>query len=205
MPTPVGFVDYALQMDAVGDPEPWFVTWGCATDLANFSAVEHCNDAFASFVTPFDDHMGDFITFTKVIGRFGQDGGPDLIVESDLVPSLGQSPQTYLPQNSAVLIKKNTGLGGRRNRGRMFVPGLAGEASVSNLGVVVESTRLIWQGVADAFLAALEATNGGIVPSQPMQVLHTPDPITGVAPAPTPVSSLTVASTIATQRRRLRR
>lgn len=99
---------------------------------------------------------------------------------------------TAVPPQVAVLIKKVSSLAGRRNRGRMYVPGLEG-ASCGPDGIVNPTPLGNWQAAADAWLAA-SVTNG-----VDAVILHETPPDTA-----TPILSLEVQATVATQRRRVR-
>src|SRR5215831_6153930 len=69
---------------------------------------------------------------------------------------------------ASLLIRKNTGLGGRKNTGRMFVPGIA-EDNIE-LGGGIESTYLDGaQDAADAFLLRLVESEENQIP---MVILH---------------------------------
>lgn len=118
------------------------------------------------------------------------DTGASAITPSGLVG--GQSGTAQVPQ-SAVLIRKETAVGGRTGRGRMFWPAIADTSIVEGghlTGVVLGNI----QTDADAFLAALDTAG------LPMVLLHT-DP----SRVPDLITSLAVQSLTATQRRRLRR
>lgn len=98
------------------------------------------------------------------------------------------------PVNVAMLIQKRTNLGGRKNRGRMYIPPVTfGETDISNagnfLGSVITTATTEWDYVLDTEIAS----------GRGMYLLHS-------APgAPTPITSLVPQVLAATQRRRLRR
>lgn len=102
------------------------------------------------------------------------------------------SGAAYSP-NCSMLMSKITGLGGRKGRGRMFLPGLS-ESFVSAGGVIdagtVASAQLAWTN----YRVDLEANDA------PMVLLHTQAGLT-----PTPITSLNASNKVSTQRRRLRR
>lgn len=99
------------------------------------------------------------------------------------------------PPNISVLVRKNTALGGRSGRGRMYIPGI-GEGSTLTGGVLRAGDVGALQADLDAMHAQLIAAN-----LRPL-LLHSPDaPIADV----TEVTSFTVDTRVATQRRRLRR
>ena len=133
------------------------------------------------------------VTFVGVLVKAGpNDTGPS--AQSTTASSGGGSPATLTP-NTAVLITKNTNQGGRQGRGRFFMPG-PHETGVTDGGVIDGAYRTALQTEADAFLEALDDLD------LPMILLRSedspPDP-------PETVTSLTVAASVATQRRRLRR
>lgn len=107
---------------------------------------------------------------------------------TDVQGTNGAEP--VMPQ-VAVLVKKLTGIGGRSQRGRLYMPGFnAAEAFVD--GSIGTTSVSDMQVVFDTFLAGL-ATEG-----IPMALLHSQ------SSDPTEVTSLVVQSKVATQRRRMR-
>lgn len=118
---------------------------------------------------------------TAVISDFGgSDSGDDT-----------GSPATF---NTAYLVRKNTLLGGRANRGRIFVPGV-GENRVDGAGVLDGTFKTAAQGDLDDFLATTATHN------VQMCVLHS----TSAIPVLNAVVSLTLQDVAATQRDRMRR
>lgn len=94
--------------------------------------------------------------------------------------------------NVTYLLVKQTALGGREGRGRMFLP-CVGEANVDASGNVAGATITALATAFASVLSDLTAAN------LPMQLLHKS------ATSPTPVTSIAVSTKVATQRRRLRR
>lgn len=115
-----------------------------------------------------------------------------------------------LVPNSAYLITKATAIGGRRGKGRMFIPG-ASETVVDLAGALSGAFRDTLQDLVDDFRAQLilndipmfllhgPATEWVLVDGQPRRV-----PVAGPVPDPNEVLGLTVAASVGTQRRRLR-
>lgn len=93
---------------------------------------------------------------------------------------------------SSTLVRKNTAHGGRHGRGRMYWPALP-EAYILPGGQVSSDAVTALQSIFDDFLAGLEAADVGMV------LLHAD------STTPYPVTSLTVESRVANQRRRNRR
>jgi hypothetical protein len=102
-----------------------------------------------------------------------------------------ESPQV------AVLIRKNTGFAGRSQRGRNYWPGIR-EADVEISGNLVVGTRTAWQDAATFFLA--QFSGGGLAVTDMVLLHDSGSPTSGA----TLVTSYTVDSKVATQRRRLR-
>lgn len=202
MPTivPPGFVEAAVELRGQGDPDPWYVTFGLeVTGLGgNYAGLGLAvMQAFGNLLAP----MWSGVSNTGVSFTVGQDGPDNLrvYVASGINRPGGRSSQ-FLPQNCATLIRKNTELGGRRNRGRMFIPAMLAEGEVDNVGVIEATSVGIFQDNADAFLDELTSI---VAFPMTMVVLHGSEGISEPGD-PTPVSSLTVDPIIATQRRRLR-
>lgn len=97
-----------------------------------------------------------------------------------------------------VLVRKNTGQPGRKNRGRMYLPGIS-EDGVDPLGTVIEGYRNGWQSVITSFFSATLAAD--FIPV----IFHNIDSLpAGPDDGPTDITSLTVEPRVATQRRRNR-
>lgn len=190
---PPGFAQASWLFSLEGDNEMMATT--CGVDVGGFAgdfqaAAEAYSDAF---VTAFSAaERADAYTYRGVVLRVGQDGGPPVIAEFT-----ANSPGTLAvgppPQNVAVLVRKSTGLGGRRGRGRMFLPPFCvGEEGIAANGILDGTTRSTLQTNVDAWFDGLAAV-----------LLHDSQPTP--VPAPTPITGFTVDLTVATQRRRLRR
>ena len=106
----------------------------------------------------------------------------------------GTSASEPLPPNVSVLIAKNTPMGGRWGKGRMFLPGLP-EGSTPGGGVIAATPLAELQGKFMALLTKLSTS------TLPMMLLHSRE---GGPLSPLTVVSLSVQSRMATQRRRLR-
>lgn len=99
------------------------------------------------------------------------------------------------PSNCSVLVSKQTALGGRKYRGRMFLPPChLNEGAVDAAGNILTSPLGVIQGYINTTLGALVVANW-----QPVLFHQGTSP-----PDPTPITALTAQSLIATQRRRMR-
>lgn len=97
------------------------------------------------------------------------------------------------PPNVAVLVQKRTGLAGRSNRGRMFLPGLLPDTSTDNGGTISPTRLDAIQAAVNDLRARADADWGGV------QLFH------NGSSDPTTVTSLPVLQQVATQRRRMRK
>lgn len=118
------------------------------------------------------------------------------IVGQHLATINGSVTDSCVPSNCALLVAKNTALGGRRFRGRFFAP-----PSFLNEGAVDQSGNIVAANVT-ALQTQWDAVRSGMVAVQLEPMLFHQG---ASAPAPTPITSFTVQSQIATQRRRMRR
>lgn len=136
----------------------------------------------------------DDITLQVVRVKFGpNDTGPATELAVNLA---GTSAGQGTSPNVAYLVHKNTALGGRRGRGRMFYPGV-NESGVDDAGNVLSASVTAYNTAFAAYLTQMEAGGGDLV------VLHAPGNTS--IPVPTPILSLTMDPKVATQRKRLRR
>lgn len=118
----------------------------------------------------------------------------------------GTSVSDGVAVSAAAIIEKRTGVPGRRNRGRMFIPAIL-EASTDIGGHLTPARIAVIQAAATQFLTDV----GTIDVDAEMMILHSkgwdgdvepPDP--GNAPDPRVVTNLIVNPLVGTQRRRLR-
>lgn len=204
---PPGFAQCASKLTLTGDPETIIVTFGLDVSGAagDFAGVgRRVNAAWTGTGSPMASIASQY-RYAGCVLYVGQDGAPPVVVE---VPDAfdGTNGSAPLPQNCAVLVRKQSALGGREGRGRMFVPGVP-EVGVDATGALTAAVITEWQSAWDGFMAELALPDVAGPPTQKatsMVILHT-EPQLGGAPAPTPVTSLAVQTRIATQRRRLRR
>lgn len=99
------------------------------------------------------------------------------------------------PINTSLLIKKNTGLVGRKYQGRHMIPNLGiAEADISQAGIITSGPLATYQALWTAVTTAMITANHWL------PVLgHTSSEV-----IPTPITSLTVQPKIGTMRRRIR-
>lgn len=180
-----------------GDPEPMISTIGVEV-VAPWDVEEVAEAAYNAFTSSFEaDDLGSEYTYQGVSVTMGPVPGTGPTAEH-IEPVQGTSVQLRPPSNLAVLIRKVTALGGRQNRGRMFLPaGYIAEGNVDSRGFLSTALVEALQEDADDYWTALD---GDPLDTMNPVILHT-DP----GDAPTPITALRVQTLAATQRRRMRR
>jgi len=109
-------------------------------------------------------------------------------------PLGGTAGSTAVSPAVSMLIRKQTGFGGRTGRGRMYFPG-AGEPNVDAGGNVLSAHVAAWNSALEAMRSVLISL--GLVPT----LLHGAGSPVQV---PMPITSFGTDNRVATQRRRLR-
>lgn len=192
---PPGFAQVVYRSSLTGDPEEMLWTLGVAmtgTLTTGQIVADHMRDSFVG-AWP----AGSILTSWTFIGcrvYVGQDGGPPTVWESVGAAVAGTNAGPGLPPNCAFLVQKRSAIGGRKNRGRMFLPAGfgVGEDSVPVTGVMAEAQRAALQArLTPAFLGTEDRV-----------IFH--DEATPGSHTPTVITSLTMLARLATVRRRLR-
>jgi|SRR5687767_9892867 len=194
---PPGFAHVRHLFEADGKADRVNVTHGLrlaagVTDPA-LVASEILADWIGAFTAANLDSNWAHAGVAVTLGSDGGDGPSHELLTRTAGSRAGESA----PINWAVLVRKQSALGGRRNRGRMFLPsGYVLDTEVTELGGLAGARQTTLQGLSNGFLTAIEA---GVTYDR-MVILHETAPST-----PTVVTSLSVQSLGATQRRRMRR
>lgn len=178
----------------VGDAEEMICTLGAETTASsNTERTTALNDAHDSWVDNVLPLQSNFYQLVRVDGVFGDASG-DIPISSTAGAVTGGDADGSLPQNCSVLVQKLTALGGRRNKGRFYVPGLS-ETDVDNTGAILTTPLAAWNTAVNNLQLGLESDSF----LDRLVIFHSTAPLT-----PTIVSDLRVDGRIATQRRRLR-
>lgn len=117
------------------------------------------------------------------------DTGPESTIATAVDGTVVSNP---LPPNVAVLAKKVTTSGGRKNLGKMFIPG-ACESQTDGAGLLTSSALTAFNSAVAGLLADMATAD------LPMRILHTD------ATTPTEVTALVCQQLMAQQHRRIRR
>lgn len=180
-----------------GDPEPMFITCGLDVSAAGGDTA----DILSSMVSAWEESIASItssvVTLTIVQARIGQDGGDPIPVQ-DVVSVPGTDAGPLPPPNCAYLARKVTGLGGRKQQGRFYFPGIALGDDLDSGGNIITNAST-YAGAVQLFRTELltPSTVGAV--SLPPLLPH------GDGTTPwTPITSFLGQNKLATQRRRLR-
>lgn len=163
-------------------------------------APEDLPTACDEFLSTFNDHFGDALDSQITLGPCTVRARPpftaDPIAASGSATFSDGTTSDVAPSNCAVLLKKGTARGGRKGRGRLYLPWAVGEGQVTDVGTLDPALVASYNSRAASWLANPDAT--GV---SELLLLHT-DAADGLG---NPLTSLVCDPLLATQRRRLGR
>ena len=202
MPTAPGFATCSYELKHASMSRSAFLTFGvdCTGTDPNATAISLV--AAFSFAGSLLSCIDSNVTLQNTRVSQGTDGGEDLVGASPQVVACTMSG-TSLPANCAVLVQKLTSRGGRRGRGRMYIPWAATTSGVGEDGKLVAGDVTRVTAAVQVWLPKVAELVGPVV------LLHREsgpevDPPTTPGP-PNVVTSIRVDPLVATQRRRLGR
>lgn len=202
MPTPPGFATCSYELKHSLMTRSAFLTFGVDPTETDPAAVASLlRAAFAASGSLFSI-LDANVTLQNTRVSLGTDGAED-IVGSDPTTVACTLTLVSTPPNCAVLAHKTTARGGRRGRGRMYLPWVVAGNNVSEAGALQAGDITRIQNGITAWRVAVGATAG------PLVLLHrnsgpAVQPPTVPGP-PNPILNMIVDPLIATQRRRLGR
>lgn len=192
---PVGAAQASLRWSVAGDPEFMVATIG----FVDITAARSAPVVAAAMGTAWD--ASTFTTAANIAA--GWSAGTILVTVMDATGPLtfevgtavgGSGAAGTLPNNCAVLARKFTASGGRRNRGRFYLPpAYFLDTEVNQVGTLDPAVVTEYQGYVDSLLAQMVIQDLG------PRLLHSDG---GGA---TPITSIVVQPKLATQRKRMRR
>lgn len=188
---PPGFGSAALHFTGGGGGTPDFITTigiQTAGDPLGFTAANRVMQAFSAAAN--GKVCGKLVLTKCVLSLPSPQGG--LSVESNRPPFVFPTDGSIGTLSLAIVMQKRTGLGGRRNRGRMFLPGGIQNGEVTPSGELIpalfEKARLFGVAFVNGLLAPNDNLNGGGqgITVSPV-LLHSdnspPTPITSLIPS----------------------
>jgi len=196
---PGGYSQCRFIWSCVGLTDPMGTTLGVFSAEGDKAAMAaDISVAFISTILAAGGNMGTDWTYNGLELTTSDVGGPT--VDQATASLAGTLPNPTVVANTATLVRKNTALGGRKNRGRLFIPpyGLF-ESEVNSAGFLNAGTITAVTGMWNAFLAALAVQS--ITP----YLYHQYDPDLAELPeVPTEIISFACQPQVATQRLRMR-
>lgn len=198
---PPGFGQASIEFLNDNDPEPWYTTFGVDLDAVGGDFEAAATGCAQAFENAWQNLLSNQVVITACELRVGQDGGPPLLVRVNR-GNRGTSASEMLPQNCALLIRKQTARAGRTGRGRLFLPGVLRESQVSQVGIIPSGELATLQDSAELLRLNLQNGSLGEHAEVPMVLLHNAGVPGGTTPDP--VTTLVTDFKISTQRRRLR-
>lgn len=138
-------------------------------------------------------HQSSSLTLVSALVKYGPNEDGAAFEFFDSTPGGGSSEMA--PPNLGLLVTKVTIVGGRKGRGRMFIPGLT-EGDVNPGGSINGATVTAWSDDLENMRDDMTGLN---LPARLLHGVYDPQP------APYSIEQFAVSSTAATQRRRLRR
>lgn len=196
---PDGFAEINVRWSLSGDPEVMTVAYGVETSAVTPADVQDLvDDHYAEWATFMANWSSDY----SLVGLSckAHIGASFFEAENLLVTGGGGGAVAVPVQNTALLVRKSTGLAGRANRGRWYLPaGRLAEVDVNNTGIIDSADVTVIQGEITTLTTGLASTpfGGALV------LLHT-ETAPGVGPDATPITLFTLDNRVASQRRRLR-
>jgi len=167
------------------------VTLGLQNTISDLNAGAVATAAATAWENNLLPLQVDSLTLVEVRAKLGpNETGPEA---TEPVGVAGGESDTPLPPNVATLVKKVTDQGGRKNRGRFFLPGMS-ELAILNDGNYDPAILATLNAALGDFYADLVAAD-----LEPV-VLHT-----DILDSPTDINALVAQSKVATQKRRLRK
>jgi hypothetical protein len=178
-----------------------------ALDTASSGAQDLADDWQANWNTQVAPALDNNVTSLPPTIRLGDGSNVPLMAIGSGAAVAGTFSAADLPPQVAVLVKKNTGLGGKKNRGRMYIPWQVPGSVVGEDGTILAANVTAIQVNFGGLLAGMAAddmpmhiANKHLVITPPESKPHVDAIHTGAL-----VTSLHVENVIATQRRRLPR
>lgn len=214
---PPGHAQCAIHWQLTGDLEPILNVHGIEVVAGTTDPNAIAQQVYNAWHTAFTvaDYDASY-NLQKCVVQLGQDAADPLIGEY-VGNFQGSRAGTCPSQNVSILVTKVTALGGRRHRGRMFLPaGLVLASEVGETGLLDATRRNTLQAMCTQLRTSLIGGTGIESPEllhatatkwvlnendQPRRVI---DPSAPAPPPPTPITAFSVQNQVATQRRRMR-
>lgn len=181
--------------------------------FAIFAAV---GGSLAAAQDAIDDFQGDFVTMYQPLAdtdvqilppviRLGDGSTTPFEAVGAAATVNGSNATAMSPPQVCALVKKTSGVGGRKNRGRTYYPYMLQTNAINETGTISAGTIAAFQASLNTFVTALTADGIPMVIAN--KTFNTPLPphhVTAITAGPT-VTGYQLEPLVATQRRRLGR
>lgn len=202
MPTPPGFAACSYELKHTLMSRSAFITFGVDPTETDPNAIASSLAAAFGSSGALLASMDSSVQLQQTRVSLGTDGTADIVGSSQQLVACTRAISS-LPPNCATLVHKTTARGGRRGRGRMYIPWSIVSTSVSESGVIVGADVTLVQNAVNAWVSAVQSLVG------PLVLLHResgPEVQPPTVPGPPNViTAWRVDPLVATQRRRLGR
>lgn len=174
------------------------------------STLATYQDAIDDFQTNFNatllTHIDTEVTALPPAGRGGDGTDVPILVFAAGAASPGTRAGEFAPPNVALLVRKRTALGGKKNRGRSYIPFILAVSEATENGAVAPGSIAALQGACTTFLAQLTTdVTPMVIENKTFNTPLPPHHVTFIGGSNAQVTSYVVEPIIATQRRRLNR
>lgn len=195
---PPGYAMVVFRFRLALDPEEIVCTLGVDASAAGGDAQLIADRSVGAFGDAFPAAaMGTAWTFVGTSVTLGTDGGDPVLAERIVNTAGTTSSVASPPSNCAILVRKLSSFGGRRNKGRFYWPCFGLNETNVNPNGVLDTTQLNQQQANfDNFYDSLIEDD---VLALPPVIFHSAEPV-----LPTPVTQFSVQPLLATQRERMR-
>lgn len=185
---PIGYAQVTHHFSGPTLPHGAVTTYGIQL-LGSVGIVDRAIAVYNAFQGTLMQVLADDVIHEAVTVKYGPNNVGPMYEQGG--SGTGGATGDVSPPQVTYLIQKKGSLGGRSNRGRMYLPGVV-DTAVEADGAISSTYMTALTTEADAFLADL------ITAECPMYILH------NASSDPTEVQSLSASTRAATQRRRLR-
>jgi hypothetical protein len=200
---PTGFAQVTIPFAHATMTRKAAIVYGIKVPVGGVTPEGLATSALLDFTASMSAEIDSEVTMGPAEVSIGQDGGEALAgAGSNTQP--GTNPTSSPSPNVAVLLKLRTARGGRRGRGRKYLPWALAEGELAENGVIIAGQVTQLNTAANSWRTTAAAAGRDLV------ILHSNSSPTNTGPATVPgppdtVTSISTDSLIATQRRRLGR
>lgn len=195
MALPVGYAQASFVFQCTGISDPIVTTIGCQPQggISAATIADAVYTSWTSATAPFAPaKVANSYTLTSVDVTLETASGP--VLGQKLVNAAGTMVTVVVSAQVCVIARKQTARGGRKGRGRMFLPGaILVEANIDSAGIILPAFRTTLDTNLTAALSLMSSN------SVPAFLLHSDPLIT-----PDAIIGMSTVSVCGTQRRRLR-